>query len=151
MSVESYREAIDRIKKDPEYIKLASRHRGDLDQKNFDRYRLKIAGLEAKMKLLEPKGTTAQKRIAQVGPIRHPINPATARLQREPAPGAKDKEKVIINKSRMTPNREAHALLVKSNEVDVFINGPQQLDLTEPVNNDIFDDIMFDDEPMPDI
>jgi len=150
MSYEDYKTEIFRIKSDPNYIKLASKHRGELDQKNFDKYKLKIAGLEAKMKLLEPSPVIKSK-VKSTTSIKHPINPAIARMAREPNPNAKNKEKVIIKKSHMIVDRTSHAALVKSNEVDIFINGPNASENnTEEINNDIFDDLLFE-EPMPDL
>jgi hypothetical protein len=150
MSAEQLRAEIDRIKSDPEYIKLSRQHRGELEQKNFDKYRLRIIGLEAKIKASKPAVDAKKPVSRQTGPIRHPVNPAVARLAREPAPGAKDKEKIVINKSKTVANRDAHAALVKTNEVDLFINGPSSVQ-DDPVNNDIFDELVFDDEPMPDL
>jgi len=146
MSVDQYRVEIDRIKSSPEYISLASKHRGDLDQKNFDKFRLRIRGLEAKMAALKPAEPIKKAPLVSTGPIRHPVNPAIARIAREPAPDAKGTEKIVINQTKLVTNREKHNDLVKSKEVDLFIHGPDESD-----NLDILDDIFFDDEPMPDL
>ena len=148
MSAEQYRAQIDAIKRDPEYIKLASKHRGDLDQKNFDKYRLRISNLEAKAKACQPAAETKRAAPRTAGPIRHPVNPAKARIAAEPLPGSKKQEKIIINKSKMTPKRDTHAQLVRSSEVDLFINGPLPAVESEP---DLFDEVLFDDEPLPDL
>jgi hypothetical protein len=145
MSIEQYRAEIDRIKSSHEYISLASKHRGDLDQKNFDKFRLRIKGLEAKMAALNPATAGKKGPAVPTGPIRHPVNPAIARIAREPASDAKNKEKIVINQTKLIINREKHDELVRSNELDLFINGP-----TETDNVDVLDDILFDDEPMPD-
>lgn len=147
MSAEQYRAQITAIKRDPEYIKLASKHRGDLDQKNFDKYRLRIANLEAKAKACQPVEEPKRATPRAVGPIKHPVNPAKARIAAEPLPGSKKQENIIINKSKMIPKRDIHAQLVKSPEVDRFINGP----LPDRDDSSLFDDILFDDEPLPDL
>jgi hypothetical protein len=146
MSIEQYQLEINAIKSNPEYMALLSKHRGDLDQKHLNTFRLRIKKLEARMASLktEPAKSAVRK---PTGPIRHPVNPALARIASEPLPGARKQERVIIKKSKMVPNRKNHTQLVESSEVDEFINGPS--DPNDSSNQDEkFDtlDLMFDDE-----
>jgi hypothetical protein len=149
MSVEQYLEEINNIKRNPKYIKLASSHRGELDQKNFDKFRLKLANLQAKLDILQAdeKKLGVQTPKSKPAVIRHPVNPAIARVAAEPLPGAKDNTKIIINKSKLAPNRDEHNKIVASNQLAELMTGkiePEQVDL------DIFDDLVFDEEPLPD-
>lgn len=143
MSIEQYKSDIDRIKRSSEYIKLATRHRGDLDQKNFDKFRLRITQLENRIKELQPKAGVPRRIVPRDAPARHPVNPAIARIATEPLPGAKRNENIIINKSKLATSRVEHTKIIESKELDDFIYGP-----SDNADDNLFDDMLFD-EPLP--
>lgn len=154
------------IKRNPAYQTLMSKDRGPSDQKNLEKFRLKISSNDAKIKYIETSMMQDKPKLKPAirGELRHPANPALQRLATEKKPNGPKNKNFAIARHKMAVDRAKHQEIVDSGQLSAFLDGrpaeplssetPQEPAVVEAVEfedfADDFGDELFYDEPLPD-